>query len=130
MTKACLKLNRIRPYEEVIIKLRKKTDQTEDCTWSLGDLSGTEQASLVFDLVVGYMRKLSRYKNTLFLIDWSCFNMFDGYKTNYYLHLFYEYSSYFQTICTKHSKWESDDWAGWSIIGMEREKNLKHRHQN
>lgn len=122
--KACLVLKRTRPYEEVIIKLRKKGSKTEECNWNLCQFSGTEQASLVFDLVLGYMRKLSRYKNTLFLIDWSCFNWFDGSKTNYYFHLFYENSSYFQTISTKHTMWENVDWAGWNIIKMTEETNL------
>lgn len=119
-----MKLKRIRPYEDVEILIKKKTDKRKDKLWKYGQLSGTEQSSFVFDLIVGYMRKLSQYRNTLLLIDWPFFYHFDSPSMNYYYRLFQNSSSFYQSIAVMHSQWEGLDWSGWNVISMTRQNNL------
>jgi len=113
------------PYEDVKIKLHKKDDQQDDCHWELGQFSSTEQYSVLFDLIVDYMRKSSRYKNVLFLMDWSNVNAFDSGLLSHYFKLFYDSSIYFQTIAAMHTLWQGVDWAGWNMITMSKKGNLE-----
>ena len=122
--KACMEIIRKKPYETIRIKLQKKDDDTDSCHWILEQFSETETYSVVFDLVVGYMRKVSRYKNTLFLFDWSCINTFCGDLMNYYFKIFHNSSNYFQTIAVMHTLWLGVDWSGWNTIKMTKEDNL------
>ena len=115
---------RKKPYEIVRVNLHKKGDRDKDRPWSLGQLSGTERDSFVFDIIVGYLKKLSRYKNTLFLIDWSDINTFDGKLMNYYFQQFYYASNYFQTVAVMHTLWKDVDWSGWNLIRMTKNDNL------
>lgn len=125
--KAFMKIVRTKPYETVDVLVKKNTDEDDDEPWALGQFSGTERSSLVFDLVVGYLRQLSRYRNVLLLIDWPYFNHFDGSSMNYYYKLFHNSSSYFQSIAVMHSQWEGVDWSGWNVIKMDRNVNMKER---
>lgn len=113
------------PYEYVRIKLQKKSDLECDCHWVLEQLSSTEQYSVIIDLIVNYMRKASRYKNVLFLMDWSDINAFDSGLLSYYFKLFYDSSIYFQTVAAMHTLWQGVDWAGWNMITMSSEENLE-----
>ena len=122
--KARMETIREKPYETVRVKLQKKDDLDEGCHWSLEQFSGTETYSVVFDLVVGYMRHVSRYKNTLFLFDWSHIHEFCGDLMNHYFKLFYNSSNYFQTIAVMHTLWEGVDWSGWNTIEMTKKGNL------
>lgn len=124
---ASMKLVRSKPYETIDILVKKNTDDDDDKPWVLGQFSGTERSSLVFDLIVGYLRKLSRYRNTLLLIDWPYFNHFDGSSMNYYYRLFHDSSSFFQSITVMHSQWDGVDWTGWNVVKMDRNINLKER---
>ena len=124
---ASMKLVRSKPYETIDILVKKNTDSDNEKPWVLGQFSGTERSSLVFDLVVGYLRKLSRYRNTLLLIDWPYFNHFDSSSMSYYYKLFHDSSSYFQSITAMHSQWDGVDWTGWNVIKMDRNVNLKER---
>ena len=113
------------PYEIVRIKLQKKDDLESDCHWDLGQFSSTERYSVTFDLIVDYMRKASRYKNVLFLMDWSNVNAFDSGLLSHYFKLFYDSSVYFQTVAAMHTLWQGVNWAGWNMITMSREENLE-----
>ena len=112
------------PYEYVRIKLQKKSDHEGDCHWVLEQFSGTERYSVIIDLIVDYMRKASRYKNVLFLMDWSNINACDSGLLSYYFKLFYDSSNYFQTVAAMHTLWQGVDWAGWNMITMSEEENL------
>ena len=122
--KASMETIRKKPYETIRVKLQKKDDMDESCHWSLEQFSGTETYSVVFDLIVGYMRQVSRYKNTIFLFDWSCIHAFFGDLMNHYFKLFYDSSNYFQTIAVMHTLWDDVDWSGWNTIKMTNEDNL------
>lgn len=113
------------PYEYVRIKLQKKDDLDCDCHWDLGQFSSTERYSVTFDLIVDYMRKASRYKNVLFLMDWSNVNAFDSGLLSHYFKLFYDSSVYFQTVAAMHTLWQGVNWAGWNMITMSIEENLE-----
>lgn len=115
---------RKQPYEYVRIKLQKKSDLEGDCHWVFGQLSSTEQNSVIIDLIVNYMCKVSRYKNVLFLMDWTDINTFDSGLLSYYFKLFYNSSIYFQTVAAMHTLWQGVDWAGWNMITMSEEENL------
>lgn len=121
-----IKMETIRkvPYEDVRIKLQKKDDLKGDCHWLLGQFSSTERYSVTFDLIVDYMRKASRYKNVLFLMDWSNVNAFDSGLLSHYFKLFYDSSVYFQTVAAMHTLWQGVDWAGWNMITMSEQENL------
>jgi|Go1ome_4_1110791.scaffolds.fasta_scaffold00603_2 hypothetical protein len=112
------------PYETIRVCLQKINDAEDDCHWHLEQFSGTERCSVLFDLVVGYMRSVSRYKNTLFLFDWSYINMFSGSILNHYFKVFHNSCNYFQTIVAMHTLWEGVDWSGWNLIKMTEEDNL------
>ncbi len=122
--KASMEIIRKEPYETIKVKLQKNDDIDENCHWSFEQFSRTETYSVVFDLVVGYMRKVSRYKNTLFLCDWTNINTFCGDLMNHYFKLFHNSSNYFQTIVTMHTLWKNVDWSGWNMIKMTKEDNL------
>lgn len=109
---------RKKPYETVLVKLQKIDEEDESCHWSLEQFSGTERYSLVFDLVVGYMKKVSRYKNTLFLMDWPVINTFDSDLMNHYFRVFLDSSNSFQTIAVMHTIWAGVDWSGWNMAKM------------
>lgn len=113
------------PYEFVRIKLQKKGDLESDCHWNLGQFSSTERYSVTFDLIVDYMRKASRYKNVLFLMDWSNVNAFDSGLLSHYFKLFYDSSVYFQTVAAMHTLWQGVNWTGWNMITMSKEENLE-----
>ena len=115
---------RKRPYEEIRVKLKKRDDDKAHASWTLGQFSGTERYSVLFDLVIGYLRQMSRYKNTLLLIDWSQINTFDSGLMNHYFKLFHDSSSYFQTIAVMHTLWKDVDWSGWNMIKMTKAENL------
>lgn len=112
------------PYEEMRVKLRKKDDDIKRDPWSLGQFSGSERYSVLFDLIVGHLRQVSRYKNTLLLIDWSRIHTFDSGLMNHYFKLFYDSSSYFQTLAVMHTLWNDVDWSGWNMIKMTKADNL------
>ena len=122
--KASMETIRKKPYETIRVKLRKKNDLDDDYHWSLEQFSGTETYSVVFDLVVGYMRLVSRYRNTLFLFDWSYIHSFCGDLMNHYFKLFHNSSNYFQTIAVMHTLWKDVNWSGWNLIKMTKEDNL------
>lgn len=127
LREAKMNVRRLKPYEYVDILVRSKNDKEKKSMHRLGGYSGTEQASLVFDLVVGYLRQISRYRNVLLLIDWPYFYNFDGGSMNFYYRLFHSSSSYFQSIAVMHSQWEGVDWTGWNVIKMDRDINMKER---
>ena len=112
------------PSEEMRVKLRKKDDDIKRDPWTLGQFSGSERYSVLFDLIVGYLRQVSRYKNTLLLIDWSRIHTFDSGLMNHYFKLFYDSSSYFQTLAVMHTLWNDVDWSGWNMIKMTKADNL------
>lgn len=119
-----MEIVRKRPYEEIRVKLSKRSDDIKHDPWTLGQFSGTERYSVLFDLIIGYLRQMSRYKNVLLLIDWSQINTFDSGLMNHYFKLFHDSSSYFQTIAVMHTIWKDVDWSGWNMIKMTRAENL------
>lgn len=124
VSKAWIEIVRTCPYERARVGLIKKDDKGYNYHWHLEQFSGSELSSFVFDLLVGYMKQLSRYKNTLFLVDWSDINIFGSELLNHYFRLFYNSGSYFQTIVTMHTLWGNVDWSGWNMITMTMEKNV------
>lgn len=115
---------REKPYETIRIKLQKIDDPDDNCNWCLEQFSETETSSVVFDLVIGYLRSVSRYKNTLFLLDWKYIHTFCGELMNHYFKLFHNSSNHFQTIAAMHTLWSGVDWSGWNLIEMTRDNNL------
>lgn len=124
VSKVWMETVRTKPYEYIRIRLLKKSDDDFNNHWALEQFSGTEKYSVVFDLVLGYMKNLSRYKNTLFLVDWSYVNNFDNKLKNHYFHIFHNSCNYFQTVVAMHTLWEEVDWSGWNMIKMTKEGNL------
>lgn len=115
---------RHKPYEKVRVLMQKIDDNDDNYHWTLEQFSGTETYSVVFDLVVGYLRQVARYRNALLLMDWTYVHTFCGDLMNYYFKLFHKSSNYFQTIAAMHTLWKDVDWAGWNLIKMTREDNI------
>ena len=124
VSKAWVEIVRTRPYETARIGLIKKKDKDHNYHWHLEQFSDSELSSFVFDLLVGYMRQLSRYKNTLFLVDWTDINIFGSELMNHYFRFFYNSCNYFQTIVVMHTLWKDVDWSGWNTNEMTIEGNL------
>lgn len=79
--------------------------------------SSTEKYTIVLDLVLSYLTQISKYKPTLFLMDWSDFNSIDDCMKKKYLDFLQASSSHFQSIITTHTLWNIE-WTGWQIINL------------
>lgn len=115
---SCAKLQYVRnkPYEICNIQIRKKDDSREDDYWSFGQLSSTEKASVIFDLVIGYLRIISNYQSSILLIDNELVFHFTDDLFSTYLQQLQENSYLFQTIIASHKRWGDLTWSGWSYV--------------
>lgn len=114
--KAWLKERRMRPYKQTTIKLHKKGNALID--WDFSQFSGQESRSVFLDLLIGYLTEMSRYKNAIFIVDWSEFQIFDNSIKLHYVQLLQKSGLHFQTIMTSHSLWKDVDLSAWNITKL------------
>lgn len=81
-------------------------------------LSSTQQSGFLLDLVSGYMRRVSKYKHALLLIDWGAFCSFDDLWKNKYLSSLQKTGNNVQTVITTPHSFDNIVVGGWNIIKM------------
>lgn len=118
MSAAKLHYNRRKPYEVCNIQIKKKDDSRQDHFWRFGQLSTTEKASVIFDLIIGYLRTISNFRSSILLIDNELVYHFTDDLFSTYLQQFQENSNLFQTIIASHKIWGDLKWSGWSSVEL------------
>lgn len=93
-----------------------RKDENTEYEWKLRQLSSTERSRFVLDLVISYLFTVSKYKPSLFLIDWSNIYSFDEKLMGEYMKILQNPRMNFQTIIASHRMWQNVEWSGWNLV--------------
>lgn len=114
-----LRIKRVRSNPYVVNNLMVvRKDDVKNELWSFNQLSGGEQKMVVFDIIISYLMKVSKYVPTLFLVDTRFIYGLDVCVIKEYLELLQSAEAHFQTIMVSHTKWKDIDWEGWEIMDL------------
>lgn len=114
-----LRIRKVRSNPYVVNNLMVvRKDDVNNELWSFNQLSGGEQKMVVFDIIISYLMKVSKYVPTLFLVDTRFIYGLDVCVIKEYLELLQSAEAHFQTIMVSHTKWKDIDWEGWNIMDL------------
>lgn len=114
-----LDIKRSRPYETIDLRVTRRDErQYGSEPWHFCQLSGSEQISIIFDLMINHVRAESQYRNIIMLVDNIEMDLFSQDGQNHFIELLQNNAIHFQSIITAVKDHGFSAQPGWNIIHL------------